>query len=58
MKYFIFYKFKEVVNVVIIACCYAYLSFFRVYVMLVLLDKYIDDFGVFGKKFLSRLYFL
>ena len=56
MKHFIFHKPKEAANAVIIACCHAHPSFFRAYVMPALLDKHIDDFGVFGKKLLSRLY--
>lgn len=58
MKQFIYDKFKEVVSVVIFGNCYVYLSFFRVYVMSVLLDKYIDDFGFFGKKLFSRFFLL
>ena len=56
MKDFIFHKPKVAANAVIIADCHAHPSFFRAYVMPALLDKHIDDFGVFGKKLLSRLY--
>ena len=56
MKHFIYHKPKDAANAVIIADCHAHPSFFRAYVMPALLDKHIDDFGLFGKKILSRLY--
>lgn len=55
MKQFIYNKPKDAANAVIIADCHAHPSFFRAYVMPALLDKHIDDFGLFGKKLLSRL---
>lgn len=55
MKHFIYGKPKEAANAVISADCFAHPSFFRAYVMPALLDKHIDDFGLFGKKLLSRL---
>ena len=55
MKQFIYHKPKDAANAVIIADCHAHPSFFRAYVMPALLDKHIDDFGLFGKKLLSRL---
>lgn len=56
MKYFIYNKPKDAANAVIHADCHAHPSFFRAYVMPALLDIRIDDFGLFGKKLLSRLY--
>lgn len=56
MKQFIYNKPKEAAIAVIAADCHAHPSFFRAYVMPALLDKHIDDFGLFGKKLLSRLY--
>jgi len=55
MRQFIYNKPKDAANAVIIADCHAHPSFFRAYVMPALLDKHIDDFGVFGKILLSRL---
>lgn len=55
MKHFIYGKPKEAANAVVSADCFAHPSFFRAYVMPALLDKHIDDFGLFGKKLLSRL---
>ena len=55
MRQFIYNKPKDAANAVIIADCHAHPSFFRAYVMPALLDKHIDDFGLFGKKLLSRL---
>ena len=55
MKQFIYGKPKEAANAVISSECHAHPSFFRAYVMPALLDKHIDDFGLFGKKLLSRL---
>ena len=55
MKQYIYHKPKDAANAVIIADCHAHPSFFRAYVMPALLDKHIDDFGLFGKKLLSRL---
>ena len=56
MKQFIYGKPKEAANAVISSDCHAHPSFFRAYVMPALLDKHIDDFGLFGKKLISRLY--
>ena len=56
MKQFIYNKPKEAAVAVIAADCHAHPSFFRAYVMPALLDKHIDDFGLFGKKLLSRLH--
>ena len=56
MKHFIYNKPKDAANAVIVADCHAHPSFFRAYVMPALLDVHIDDFGLFGKKLLSRLY--
>lgn len=56
MRQFIYSKPKEAANVVISSDCHAHPSFFRAYVMPALLDKHIDNFGLFGKKILSRLY--
>ena len=56
MKQFIYSKPKDAANAVISSDCHAHPSFFRAYVMPALLDKHIDDFGLFGKKLLSRLY--
>jgi len=50
MKQFIYGKPKEAANAVISSDCHAHPSFFRAYVMPALLDKHIDDFGLFGKK--------
>lgn len=55
MRQFIYNKPKDAANAVIVADCHAHPSFFRAYVMPALLDKHIDDFGVFGKILLSRL---
>lgn len=55
MRQFIYNKPKDAANAVIIADCHAHPSFFRAYVMPALLDKHIDDFGLFGKLLLSRL---
>ena len=56
MKQFIYDKPKEAASAVISGNCHAHPSFFRAYVMPALLDKHIDDFGLFGKKLLSRLF--
>ena len=55
MRQFIYGKPKDAANVVVSADCHAHPSFYRAYVMPALLDKHIDDFGLFGRKILSGL---
>jgi len=55
MRQFIYSKPKDAANVVVSADCHAHPSFYRAYVMPALLDKHIDDFGLFGRKILSGL---
>ena len=55
MRQFIYGKPKDAANVVVSADCHAHPSFYRAYVMPALLDKHIDDFGLFGRKLLSGL---